>query len=461
MKFSPHQYQRTLIKHILQHPHAAGFADMGLGKTVSTLTAVNMMQERVAIGQVLVVAPRRVCRMVWPVEAKKWDHLQHMKIISVKGRGFDALDELDTPADIHCITYETIPWVFGKYLNTVKRFPWSMVVFDESTKLKKHGTERFKALKPHLDSFQRRLILTGTPAPKGYLDLWAQMYLVDRGNRLSPFVTHYKDRFFEHYGKASEFYKLRIKKGSAEEINSRIADVTLCMKAEDWLDMPSVVNNLVEVELPPKARKVYEDMERDMFARMDEADVLVANAAVLSGKCRQVAAGFVYDDAKGAHWLHDEKLDALEDVLEGTGDQVLVCYEFEEDLVALRKRFPSALVFGAGTTDRQADKIMAAWNAGLAGVVLCNPASVGHGLNFQYGGHTLVWYTTPWSLELYQQMFGRLWRQGQAQPVVVHTIQAMNTVDLAVAKANRSNAKTQNDMMQALKEYRAERLTAG
>ncbi len=457
MIFKPWGYQRTAISHLLKHPFSACFLDMGLGKTVSTLTAVNLMQERLAIGQTLVLAPRRVARMVWPKEAKKWDHLQHMRVVSVKGVGFEAMDALKEPADIHCVTYETIPWLFGKYLPTQgKTLPWSMLVADESTKLKKGSTERFKILKPWLDHFERRTILTGTPMPKSYEDLWAQMYIVDRGDRLSPHVTHFRDRWMERYGKKSEWFKKRMKHGADAEINRRIADITLAMKAEDWLEMPKLNHVMHEVELPDKARGIYDELERTMFARMDDVDILACNAAVLSGKCRQASSGFLYDDDKVSHHLHDEKLDVLEDIIDGTGDQILVCYEFEAELAALRKRWPDALVLGAGTSDRQADKIMAAWDAKTAGVVFCNPASVGHGLNFQYGGHTLAWLTVPWSLELYQQMIGRIYRQGQTQPIMIHTIQAKATVDLAVARANRRKANTQDDMMKTLKEYRQE-----
>ncbi len=465
MKFVPHPYQSTALAHLKAHPSAALLLDMGLGKTVVALTAIADLIDGLDLGAVLVVAPLRVVQMTWPEEIAKWDHTRHLKVSRVLGVQKERERALTEPADIYLMNYENVIWL-AEWLskNGSKRpAPFDMIVWDESSKMKSWAARRFKMIKPYLPTFKRHAILTGTPSPKSYLDLWSQYYLLDQGARLGKFITHYRDRHFEQ-GYDGWTYTLR--GGHSKQIERAISDITLCLKAKDYLKMPKLIKNRVEVALPPKTVKQYKELEREMFLKLDSGEIEAMNAAALSNQCRQFVGGAVYKEQlftpegkpilpRVWHTVHNAKIDALADIIEDAqGSPVLVAFEFKHELARLRARWARAPMIVGGTSERDAAKAKAAWNSGTVPVMLVHPASVGHGLNLQAGGHILVWFTLTWSLELYEQTVARLYRQGQSQPVVVHSLVCRGTVDEAVAASIAGKAKGQAALISALTRYR-------
>lgn len=477
MKFVPHGYQKRGIKHILSNPYCAEFLDMGLGKTPITLSAISILLDRCQSHGVLIVAPKRVCELTWPTEIRKWDHTKHLtwtqiigsplsKKIRRKGKEIDtkpserALHSLSLTKDVYLVNYELLPEL-AKWMATQKVCPWDMIVWDESSKMKSAASRRFKFMKPVLGKFSRGVLLSGTPAPQSYEDLWSQFYLLDRGERLGPFVSHFRDRYFntvDRYG-----YIKVLKHGAKETIEKKISDITLCLQASDYLKMPKLIHNVIEVPLSPKMRKQYDEFEREMFLRLESDDDIEAlNAASLSAKCRQFTSGAIYKERKlnekgepigKREWmpLHDAKMDALEELVEAQcGKPLLVAYEFKHELERFLKKFPKAVWLGGNADTKKIEK---QWTAGKIPLMIAHPASVGHGLNLQYGGHTLAFISGTWSLELYEQIICRFYRQGQRYPVMVHHLRVPKTIDDAVGLSNSRKARTQRELLDVLKAY--------
>lgn len=447
-----HNYQAKAVDHVLNVPRAGLFLDMGLGKTVSTLTAINkLIYEELLIDNALIIAPKRVVESTWTDELKKWEHLKDLKAVRVIGNEKQRISALKEPADIHLISRDNIVWLVGLYGGNM--LPFDMLVIDELSSFKNHKSQRFKALKMVLPSFDRVVGLTGTPTPNGLIDLWAQVYLLDRGERLGKFISQYRKEFF-HAGasKGNIVYKYDINHNAEDEIYNQIRDICISMKAEDYLDLPKRIDNFINIPMPSNLSKKYQDFEKEKVLQLldqidDENDISAANAAALSNKLLQFANGAVYDEDKNVHVIHDLKIKALEDVIEAAnGRPVLVAYTFKSDrdrILTELKKYDPVLLKGA-------DHIRA-WNAGEIPVLLMHPASGGHGLNLQDGGNIIVWYGQTWSLELYQQFNARLHRQGQKRGVVVNHLITAGTMDEKVVKALDGKSEGQETLMQAIK----------
>lgn len=466
MKWIPHGYQKRTARFIVEKPKAAVWLDMGLGKTVSTLTAISVLQDRLESRAALVVAPLRVCQLTWPDEVAKWDHLKHLRVSSIIGEAKEREAACRAQADIYLINYENLIWLYSKMAAKMKSAPWDMLVLDEASKMKNPTSRRFKILKPHLSTFSRVVELTGTPAPQSYEDLWSQVFLLDRGERLGTYITHYRDQYFRSVDPNG--YKLVMVQGAKEKIERKIQDLVLCMKAEDYLEMPKLIENIVEVPLPEEARKQYKKLEEEMYLVLDASEgkaVEALNAASLSSKLRQMTSGAIYDPQKlnedgnpvgerTWHDVHSAKLEAVDDIIEeANGQPVMVVYEFQSELARLLAKYPKAPWIGGGSKGN-VKTIETAWTRGEIPILLVHPASVGHGLNLQYGGHIQVWTSGTWSLELDDQTVARLYRQGQTKPVIVHRLVCPKTVDEVVVKAIREKTTGQANLVAALKAAR-------
>lgn len=450
MKFVPHNYQAYAIERIVHDPRLGLFQDMGLGKTVETLTAINELKYfRWAVNRVLVVAPKKVAEATWQAEAASWDHLQHLRIISVLGGVQKRIRALNTPGDIWVINRENIPWLVDYYRNG---WPFDMVVLDESSSFKNPASKRFKSLRLVLRYIRRLVLLTGTPAPNGLADLWAQIYLLDEGERLGRTLSAFREAFFTQDpawpGQAYRTYTPQ--DGADSRIRGAISDICVSMKAEDYLSLPDYIEDVVPVELDTAARKAYDKLEREMLLQVDEATITAGSAAVLNGKLLQLCSGAVYDEDKNAVEIHRCKVEAFLEVVEQlNGQHALVFYWFQHE----RDRLLDALT-GSGLRVRvyQGPEDETAWNAGEVDLLLAHPASCGYGLNLQRGGHHMVWFGFPnWALEIYQQACKRLHRQGQLFPVVSHLLVVKGGMDEDVVASLREKGDTQEALMQALK----------
>ncbi len=444
-----HNYQESAVKHILENPLAGLFLEMGLGKTVSVLTALEfMIYQDVEVGKVLLIAPKRVAENVWTNEITKWSHLNHMRISVVAGTAKKRTKALEAQADIYAIGRDNVQWLCHIYK---KDLPFDTLVIDESSSFKNSKSLRFKALKKKLDSFDRRIILTGTPAPNGLKDVWSQIFILDQGERLGRFSTHYLDQYFTKgfgpYGK----YTLR--RGGKQEIHDKIADIVLSMKAKDYLELPPRINNTVEVHLSPSERSKYDEFEKEQILEMEEAvdgEISAVNALALMIKLRQFANGFLYDSEKDVHIVHEAKINALGEILESAqGKPVLLAYNFQQDRDIIMSRFkslkPRQLKTGKDIKD---------WNAKKISLMIMHPASGGHGLNLQAGGSIIVWFGVPWSLELYQQFNARLDRQGQTETTLIHHIILKDSIDEDIMTAIDKKAITQNNLMESINKIR-------
>lgn len=448
MKFKPHPYQSYCIQQVLQKPAIGLFLDMGLGKTAITLTAVNELKYgRFAVNHVLVVAPKKVAEATWQREAAKWDNLRHLRFSTVLGGERARIRALNTPADIYVINRENVVWLVEYYQND---WPFDMVVCDEFSSFKSHSAKRFKALaaiRPHI----RRIVgLTGTPSPNGLMDLWSQVYLLDRGERLGRYYTHFRERYFEPGRRSRDvIYEYDPKDGAQESVMKKIADICISMKASDYLQLPECVYDDVPVVLSPKAKKAYRELEMTMILALPEGDIDVTSAAALSNKLQQLANGAIYDEEHAVHGVHDCKLEAFMELVEKlNGQHALVFYNFQHD----RDRLTEAL---AKTKLRyrvykNADDEQA-WNDGQVDLLLAHPASTGYGLNLQQGGHHIIWFGLNWSLELYQQANKRLHRQGQEYPVIVHHLICEGTRDEDLADALTKKDAAQAFVLNSLK----------
>ncbi|GAA0753592.1 DEAD/DEAH box helicase [Clostridium sartagoforme] len=425
MKYNPHNYQSYATEFILTHPICALMLDMGLGKTVITLTAVWLLAlDYFSVGKVLVIAPKRVAEDTWSREFEKWEHLFGLKIAKVLGTKKQREDALRCKANIYIINRENVVWLVENY-----KWDFDTVVIDELSSFKSNKAQRFKALKKVRPMVKRIIGLTGTPVPNGLLDLWPQMNLLDMGERLGKFIGGYREQFFLPDKRNRDvIFSYRLKAGAEEKIYELISDICISMKAVDYLDMPEYFSNRVEVMMDQKEMAFYTQLEKEMVIQIGEEELDAVNAAALTNKLLQMANGAVYDENKKVIHIHDRKLEALEDLIEAAnGKPLLVAYWFKHDRDRILERFDVRNINTA--------KDIADWNEGKIPVALIHPASAGHGLNLQDGGSTIVWFGLTWSLELYQQMNARLYRQGQKNTVVIEHIITVGTVDEDVMKA--------------------------
>ena len=448
MDFKPHAYQEYCIGRIIKDTAVGLFLDMGLGKTVITLTAINELKyNRFAVRKVLVIAPKKVAEATWSREARKWDHLQHLRISSVLGSRQQRLRALDAPADIYVTNRENVQWIVEQYRNA---WPFDMVVIDELSSFKSHKAKRFKALTWVRKSIKRIVGLTGTPAPNGLLDLWAEVYLLDEGKRLGKRITQYRERYFDPGLRSREMvYSYVPKPGADRAIHKAISDICISMSADDYLQLPECVMDTVCVALTPKTAKEYLEFEKNLLVEVDGEMLDAGSAAVLSGKLLQMANGAVYNDTGDTVEVHDCKLEAFEEIIEALkGANVLVFYNFKHDLVRLKKVLAKTdlMVRELKTPKDEED-----WNAGKINVLLAHPASTAYGLNLQEGGNHIVWFGLNWSLELYQQANKRLHRQGQNRTVFIHHLVTLGTRDEDVMAALETKGDTQKELIESLK----------
>jgi SNF2 family DNA or RNA helicase len=456
MKFIPHAYQRYCIGEIISRGALALWLDMGLGKTVITLTAVaDLRYNRFAVGRVLVIAPKKVAETTWLKEAEKWDHLSLLRVVPVLGSVAERERALYTPGDVWVINRENVPWLVDYYRNG---WPFDMVVMDEATSFKSHTAKRFRALCLVRSRMARVVELTGTPAPNGLLDLWAQMYLLDEGERLGKRITHYRERYFtRNFGYNQQFCTYEAKNDAEAAIYARLSDICVSMRAEDYLELPDCVSNVISVRLDEKSARVYRKLEREMLITVDEKTITAGTAATLSAKLLQLCNGAVYDVARGVAVVHDCKMEAFAEVVEGLGGQsALVFYSFRHDAARLEKVLAGTrLRVRRLETARDADD----WNARRVDILLAHPASSAYGLNLQDGGNQVIWFGLTWSLELYRQAIKRLHRQGQKQKVIVHHLLVEGGRDEDVMAALADKSATQDGLIESLK-ARIERVTA-
>lgn len=442
-----HAYQNQAVEHIFENYKCGLFLDMGLGKTVSTLTAINrLIFEEVEVNKVLVIAPKRVAESVWRQEVEKWPHLKNLKVSIISGKVKDRKKALLEDAHIYTIGKENVQWLCSQYGGS--GLPFDMLVIDESSAFKNHASKRFKALK--LVHFNRVVLLTGTPAPNSLIDLWPQIYLLDKGERLGRTIGAFRSDFFKP-GRTNGHvvYNYKILNGSDQRIHDAIGDICMSMKAKDYLDLPQRINNNILLEMPTDLKKSYKYFEREKVLEIFGTDdqITPANAAALSNKLLQFANGAVYDSEKIAHDIHDLKLEALEEILENAnGKPVLVAYTYKSDA----DRIESYLKHYKPKRLSCDDDILE-WNKGNIQLLMMHPASGGHGLNLQSGGNIIVWFGQTWSLELEQQFNARLDRQGQKQRVVINKLILQGSMDEDVIAAQERKEKGQNALMEAVK----------
>ena len=444
MKYSPHNYQTYATDFIVGHPEAAVFLDMGLGKSVITLTALlDLCLDRFEIAKVLVIAPLRVARDTWTAELQKWDHLKCFTYATVIGSVSEREAALRKKAHIYLINRENVSWLIEE---SGFPFDFDMIVIDELSSFKSYQAKRFRSLLRVRPTVKRIVGLTGTPAGNGLTDLWAEFRILDLGKRLGRFITHYRNRYFlPDKRNGMTVYSYKPLPGAEDAIYRQISDITVSMKAVDHLDMPECIFNDVTVSLSEEERQKYDTLRNDLILSLGEDEIDASNAASLSNKLSQMANGAVYGKDKAVHRIHDRKLDALEDLIESAnGKPVLVAYWYRHDLERIRARFC--------VREIRTPADISDWNAGKIPVAVIHPASAGHGLNLQAGGSTLIWFGLTWSLELYLQTNARLWRQGQtAKTVVIHRIVAEGTVDELMLKALDRKERSQNSLIDAVR----------
>lgn len=449
MIYKPYDYQRTAMQWIIEKPHCGLFLDMGLGKTVSTLTALQQLIDDCEVSRVLVVAPKKVAETTWSTEAEKWEHLRGLKVVKVLGTEKQRCLALNTPADVYVTGRDNFVWLVGKYGG---QLPFDALVIDELTSFKSAKSERFKAMRTALPSVGRVIGLTGTPAPNGLIDLWAQMYCIDRGERLGKSVTRYRETYFETHKWNNIVVRCDIKRGCEDIIRNKIADICLSMQARDYLQLPDMITHTVKVELTAKTMERYNEFERDKVLEFTQehgeepANVLANSAAGLMNKLSQFANGAVYDEDRNVHQVHDEKLDRLVEIVEAAnGSSVLVFYQFKHDIPRIQEKLK-----GYRVRVYEGEKDLKDWNAGEIDVLLAHPASTAYGLNMQQGGHYIVWFGTGWNLEHYQQANARLHRQGQKHPVTVYKLICSGTVDERASAALESKKGVQQSLLDSL-----------
>ena len=443
MKYKPHEYQSYATDFILSHPISAAFLEMGLGKSVITLSAIfDLCLDSFLVCKVLVIAPLRVARDTWPSEIKKWEHLKGLSYSVAIGTEKERIDALMTRSTMYIINRENVDWLVNK---SGIPFDFDMVVIDELSSFKSYGAKRFKSLLKVRPSVNRIVGLTGTPSSNGLMDLWAEFRILDLGQRLGRYITHYRNTYFTPDKRnAQVIFSYKALPGAEDKIYKQISDITISMKSIDYLKMPECIVNEVSVSLNEKEWNIYSKFKDEMVTKLGDEEIDAVNAAVLSGKLLQMANGAVYDSENKTHIIHDKKLDALEDLIEGAnGKPVLVAYWFKHDLERIKNRFSVRQI--------KASKDIEDWNDGNIPIAVIHPASAGHGLNLQSGGSTLIWFGLTWSLELYQQTNARLYRQGQNETVIIHHILTKGTIDEDVMTTLTRKEETQASLIDAVK----------
>ena len=446
MQYNPHSYQQRATDLVVSKKSVGLFLDMGLGKTVITLTAVNeLIYDRFEVSRVLVIAPKRVAEDTWTREHKKWDHLRELRISKVLGTAAQRLRALEQDADVYVIGRDNVVWLVDHY-SKKKHWPFDMIVIDELSSFKNPQAKRFRALRKILGVTQRVVGLTGTPSPNGLMDLWAQVYLLDRGERLGRTIGAYREKYFRAGARNGYVvYKWEPLKGAKEQIEEKISDICVSMSAADYLTLPERIDNVIPVKLTDAEMELYKRMEQDQLLQIEDSDVVALNAAAVMTKLLQIANGSVYSMDGTVVNIHDAKLEALQEIIDTTDSPVLVFYSFKHDLDKILEAVSGARVLNGPEDIRD-------WNDGKVRVLLAHPASVGYGLILQEGGHTIVWYGLTWSLELYQQANARLYRQGQEKPVIIHHLIAEGTVDEQAMAALQAKDTSQAALLAALKE---------
>lgn len=462
MKFTPHEYQRYCITRIIQQPELALFLDMGLGKTVITLTAINDLRyNRFQVRKCLVIAPKKVAEDTWTREQSKWEHLHLLKIVPVLGAKTKRIRALNSPGDIFVINRENVPWLVDYYRND---WPFDMVVIDELSSFKSHQAKRFKALKSVRSHIRRMVGLTGTPTPNGLTDLWAQIYLLDCGERLGRTVTEYRNNYFIPASRnTTTIFSYEPLPGAMEVIQEKIKDICISLQAKDYLKLPEKIINIRYIKLDSKAQKAYDTLEKQRILEMQDEVIDAGSAGVLAGKLLQLANGAAYitregySEQKEVVEIHDNKIEAFLELVEAEeGKHMLVFYNFQHDLMRIKRALEKKkLVVGELKTPED----IADWNAGKVDIMLAHPASAAYGLNLQDGGNVVVWFGLTWSLELYQQANARLYRQGQKMPVYIHHLVVSGSVDEDVMAALEQKDDCQAALLESMKarieKYRA------
>lgn len=443
MIYVPHEYQSFATEFIVKNAISALFLEMGLGKSVTTLTAIDkLMYDYFEISRVLIIAPLRVAVSTWPSEIEKWNHLNRLSYSVVVGNEKERRQALRKKADIYIINRENIDWLVNKsgfYLE------FDMLVIDELSSFKSYSAKRFKSLLKLRPNFKRVVGLTGTPSSNGLMDLWAEFRILDLGQRLGRYITHYRNTYFvPDKRNGMVIYSYKPQDDAEKRIYQAIGDITISMKSCDHLQMPELIMNEVAVEMDQTDVQRYQKFKKEMVLTLEEKEIDAINAASLSNKLLQMANGSVYDEDKASHTIHDKKLDALDELIEeANGKPVLVAYWFQSDLERIKKRMK--------VREIKSSQDIEDWNKGKIPVALIHPASAGHGLNLQTGGAVLIWFSLTWSLELYQQTNARLYRQGQKQTVVIHHLMTKGTIDEDVMKAIKRKERTQEALMSAVK----------
>lgn len=449
MIYRPYEYQQTAMQWILDNPRCGLFLDMGLGKTVSTLTAIQQLIDDCEITRTLVVAPKKVAETTWTTEAEKWEHLKALKVVKVMGTEKQRKIALATKADVYVIGRDSFVWLVGIFGGML---PFDVLVIDELTSFKSSKSNRFKAMRLATPTVKRVIGLTGTPAPNGLIDLWAQMYCIDMGERLGRSVTKYRETYFETHKWNNIVVRCDVKKGCDEIIRKKIADICLSMQAKDYLQLPDLLTHTIKVYLSASVMAAYTKFEKEKVLEFkaehgdEPANVLAQSAAGLMNKLSQFANGSIYDEERNVHHIHDEKLDRLAEIIEAAnGNSVLVFYQYKHDVDSIVRKLKE---YAVRVYKDESD--LKEWNAGHIDVLLAHPASTAFGLNMQAGGHYIVWFGTGWNLELYQQANARLHRQGQQHPVQVYKLVCANTVDERADAALDNKKGVQQSLLDSL-----------
>ena len=443
MRYVAHNYQNYAKDFILAHKVSALFLDCGLGKTITTLTAINeLMYDSFEISKVLIIAPLRVAQSTWKEEIEKWDHLNLLRYSIAVGDEKERLKALKQNSDIYIINRENVDWLVTKSGIDIN---FNMLIIDELSSFKSHTSKRFKSLLKIRPYFERVVGLTGTPSSNGLMDLWAEFRVLDLGERLGRYITHYRNEYFlPDKRNGAIIFSYKPQPNAEERIYRRLADMTISMKSTEYLKMPELILNDLEINLGEEDQIKYKKFKKEMIMTIQEKEIDAINAASLSNKLIQLANGSIYDDDKKFYEIHNKKLDKLEEIIESAnGKPVLVAYWFKADKERIEKRFKIREI-------KTADDIKQ-WNKGMIDLALIHPASAGHGLNLQSGGSTLVWFSLTWSLELYQQTNARLYRQGQKDTVVIHHLITKNTIDEDIMKNLKRKDKTPESLMKAVK----------
>ncbi|PCH13863.1 hypothetical protein A9Y57_00131 [Streptococcus parauberis] len=432
-----HEYQEYAKTWIVEHSHCGLLLDMGLGKTLTTLAAIDEIENIFCEGhKILIIAPKKVADETWSAEMEKWGfEFIYSKVLGTTKKRVEALEK---EADIYIINRENVVWLVEYYKT---KWPFTFVVIDELSSFKSSKSKRFRALRKVRPKIKRFVGLTGTPAPNSLIDLWPQIYLMDGGKRLETSQTKFKDLYFRPDKQNGPIvYSWALRPNAEEEIYQKIDDICISMKAKDFLNLPPRTDNIVTIKLSDM--RAYKQFEKDLVLELEDQEVTASNSAVLANKLLQMANGAIYDGEKKVVSIHDDKLEALEDIVEDSqGQPILVFYQYKHDLERLKKKFPQAEELT--TVDK--------WNSGKIPMLLCHPQSAGHGLNLQKGGHIIVWFGLTWSLEYYQQANARLDRQGQTEPVIIHHLVAEGTVDEKVLSILQGKEKNQNALLEAVK----------